>query len=124
MKEIKNQINEKKIVVPPHSSIPCTQDISMPSRKEMVEIMQKRGYTLSYEAANKLTMNFVLLKGKDTAHSWMVTVWTDKNMFMFTTAINPGVVKMSTEFFTGVEDDRLFSEVEQYVKDVLAKIYN
>lgn len=101
----------------------CVQDISIPSRKEMVEIMQKRGYTLAFESPNKLTMDFVLLKGNDTAHSWKVTIWADRNMFMFATAINPGVVKMSTDFFTGVDDDKLFGEIEQYVKDVLAKIY-
>ena len=102
----------------------CVQDISIPSRKEMVEIMKKRGYTLAFESPNKLTLEFVLLKGHDTAHSWKVTVWADRNMFMFVTAINPGVVKMSTDFFTGVDDDKLFGEIEQYVKDVLAKIYN
>jgi hypothetical protein len=52
-----------------------------------------------------------------------VTIWADRNMFMFATVINPGIVKMSTDFFTGVNDDKLFSEIEQYVKDVLAKIY-
>lgn len=121
MKQIKktNDIG----VVPPQSSTPCVKDISIPSRKEMVEIMQKRGYTLAFESPNKLTMDFVLLKGNDTAHSWKVTVWADRNMFMFVTAINPGVVKMSTDFFTGVDDDKLFGEIEQYVKDVLAKIY-
>lgn len=124
MKEIKNQINEKKIVVPPHSSTPCVQDISKPSKKEVIEIMQKRGYTLVYESPIAPTLNFALLKGKETNISWAVSVLLDKNAFRFDTSVNPGVVKMNTEFFTGIENDDLFSEIEQYIKDVLTKLYS
>lgn len=123
MKEIKNQINEKKIVVPPHSSTSCVQDISMPSRKEIVEIMNKRGYSLVYEAPNKLTLGFAILNAKDSKMSWNVTVLVDKNAFVFNSSINPGVVKLNTDFFTGVEDDKLFNEIEQYVIEVLNKFY-
>ena len=122
MEEIKNQINEKKIVVPPQSSIPCVQDMSIPSRKEMVDIMKKRGYSLVYESPNKLTMGFAVLNTKTPQMTWSVTVLADKNAFVFNTAINPGVIKLSTDFFTGVDDDELFNSIEQYMKDVLTKL--
>ena len=95
----------------------------IPSKQEIMEIMSKRGYTLAYESSDKITLVFALLKGKDTAYSWTVTVMADRNAFVFNTTINPGVVKMSTNFFSGVDDDILFSQIEQYVKDVLIKIY-
>ena len=92
------------------------------SRKEMVDIMKKRGYSLVYESPNKLTMGFAVLNTKTPQMTWSVTVLADKNAFVFNTAINPGVIKLSTDFFTGVDDDELFNSIEQYMKDVLTKL--
>lgn len=102
---------------------PTTQDISKPSKKEVIEIMQKRGYTLVYVAPGGTTLGFALLKGNNTTISWSVTVLVDKNCFVFNSTVNPGVIKLSTDFFTGVDDDVLFTEIEQYVRDVLTKLY-
>ena len=102
----------------------CVKDMSIPSRKEMVEIMKKRGYGLVYESPNKLTMGFALLNTKDIQMTWSVTVLADKNAFVFNTAVNPGVIKLSTDFFTGVDDDELFNSIEQYMRDILTKLYS
>lgn len=99
------------------------ESIKLPSKEELVNIMKNRGYTLVYEAPNKTTLMFSKLNGKDTGSSWNVTVFADKNCFAFNTIVNPGIIKMNTDFFTGVDDDSLFNEIEQYIKDVLTKLY-
>lgn len=86
--------------------------------------MEKRGYTLIHETPDFCIMNFADISNVNDLLKVNVTVLANKNAFGFTTTIRPGVVKFSTELFTGVEDDKLFNQIETYIKDVLRKIYN
>jgi hypothetical protein len=69
-------------------------------------------------------MNFADISNVDDLLKVNVTVLANKNAFGFVTTIRPGVVKFSTELFTGVDDDILFDKVRKYVQDVLRKIYD
>lgn len=86
--------------------------------------MEKRGYTLIHETPDFCIMNFADISNVDDLLKVNVTVLANKNAFGFATTIRPGVVKFSTEIFTGVDDDLLFDKVKKYVQDVLRKIYD
>lgn len=89
----------------------------LPNRKEVLDIMVKRGYTLLKENPTFEMMAFGKL-----GNQLFVDVNTKYNAYSFTTSVDGGLIKLSTEVFSTIEDDNTFSNLEEHFLAVLKKI--
>lgn len=90
--------------------------------KEVCELMEKRGYTLMNETADKKILNFADINF-DNPLRLHVMVMPEKDSLMLHTVIQPGCIKVSTDFFGSIESEEQFNKFKKFIERVLAKIY-
>lgn len=112
-----NDNNEATVLVSENT------DEKMLKANRIIELMKKRGYILTVHTEDYNMLNFIT-KDYNAPVKLIVQCIVSTGAMRLYSLIGQGLLNVSTEFISGIEDDERFEQFEGYIKLVLEKIKN
>lgn len=118
-----NKLDNAAIVSVDTESREARIEANRQKAKHYEELMDKRGYMLMMHTSDYSFLSFAT-KDFDSPIRLAVQILVENNTIRLFEVINPGLITVSTEYVSGADDDKRFTQFEGYIKRVLEKIKN